>query len=546
MTETAPDHARAQRAQREGLRDILAGFAIAGLILPEAVAYAGIASVPPGAALAAAIAGSLVYAVLGGSRFAIVSPTSSSAILLAAALANLGTVPQQRMAMVGALTLAIGGLLLAMAVFRLGSLSSFVSRPVLRGFAWGLAVSIAVRQAPHLTGLEAGHQNVFAVLAALLGRIGSWHLPSLALGLAAWCVLIGLRRWPVVPGALVVITASILLGLSGWPAASGIALAGPASLGMPHMALPLEGATWARIMPLAAPIALIIFAESWGTVRGLALGHGDTVTANRELVAIGLSNCASALVQGIPVGAGFSVGAASEAAGATSRIAAITAACAVLAVALFADRIIAVIPQPVLATIVISALSHALSPRPLIRLFELRRDQWIGLAAAVGVLCFGVLDGMLAAIALSLAELLYRLSHPSISELGQLGESHDFVDRARHPEARRLADLSIFRPNAPLFFANAEPVLRSIATAAQANGARQLVLSLEESNDLDSTAVEMLAEFSRGLQDRGCRVILARAHDAVRDVLIRAGLGDLAAGSTFSVADAVASITREP
>jgi MFS superfamily sulfate permease-like transporter len=313
---------------------------------------------------------------------------------------------------------------------------------------------------------------------------------------------------------------------------------------VPGFAFPTDPAMWARLMQLAAPIALIVFAESWGTMRGLALRHGDAISPNRELAAIGVANVAAALAQGMPVGAGFSAGSANESAGAASRVAALTAAVALLLLGLFAGPLIARIPEPVLAAVVIGALTHALSPAPIVTLFRIERDQWIALAAALGVLAFGVLNGMLAAIALSIAQLLYRLSHPSVSELGQVGASHDFVDITAHPDAHALPGLVIFRPNAPLIFANAESVLRTIGAQVRAGPVQTVVLSLEESNDLDATAVEVIGEFCAVLAKSGRRVILARVHDRVRQVLTMAGLGALARGSTFSVADAVRAAGR--
>jgi MFS superfamily sulfate permease-like transporter len=176
-----------------------------------------------------------------------------------------------------------------------------------------------------------------------------------------------------------------------------------------------------------------------------------------------------------------------------------------------------------------------------VALFRIERDQWIALVAALGVLGLGVLNGMLAAIALSIAQLLYRLSHPTVSVLGQVGETRDYIDIAAHPEAHALASVAIFRPNAPLIFANAESVLREIGAQARASSARAVVLSLEESNDLDSTAVEVIGEFSAALAGSGRQVILARVHDRVRQVLAAAGQSALANAATFSVADAVAA-----
>ena len=525
-------------------RDFLAGLSVAGLILPEGVAYAQIAGLAPGRALIAAIAGGLAYVAAGRSRFAILSPTSSSAAILAAALGSmalpLNAPVDTRDMMATALTLIVGVLFLGLAAFRLGSLAGFISRPVLRGFALGLALTIVIRQLPRIVGVSLPASSIGGVLAGLATSLPQWHPACLALGLAALALLLGLRRVRGVSAALVVLVGGIALAFAVDLSALGIGLAGPAPLLMPTLALPTGLSTWARLAQLAAPITLIIFAESWGTMRSLALREGDALSSNRELGAIGLANCAAALAHGMPVGAGFSAGQANASAGAVSRVAALTAALALLGLALFAEPLIARIPEPVLAAVVIGALTHALSPDPLLRLFRTGRDQWVGLAAALGVLGLGVLNGMLLAIGLSIAELLYRLSHPSVSELGRVGRSHDFVDIARHDDARALPDLAIFRPNAPLFFANAEEALKAIADQVRARAARTLVLSLEQSSDFDSTAAEALGEFARTLEAMRCRLILARAHDRVRDVLVASGMAALAENSTYSVADAVA------
>lgn len=522
-------------------KDLVAGLAVAGVMLPEGVAYAGIAGLAPGRALLAGIVGGLIYAVFGRSRFAVIAPTSSSATILGAALAGFAGSAAMREGMATALVAIVGLIFLALHLFRLGGLAGFISRPVLRGFAFGLAIVIIVRQLPKLLGTGVQPAPIWWQIAALVRQAGAWNIASALLGASALVALLLLRRHPRWPGALIVMTGGTALSIALDLPARGVAVAGPVSIGFSAMAMPDSFATWSRLTQLAAPIALILFAESWGTMRGLALRHGDTLAANRELGALGASNLAAALVQGMPVGAGFSAGAANEAAGAASRLAGAAASVALLALALFGGRWISQIPEPVLAAVVIAALTHALSPAPLVRYFRLHRDQWIAVAAAVGVLSLGVMGGMLGAIALSIAALLYDLSHPTISELGRVGDSHDYIDMARHPDARAIAELALFRPNAPLMFANAESTLAVIAARAIARPAATVILSLEESNDLDGTAIEALSEFADKLAGAGKRLILARAHDRVRDVLAVAGMTDLARNSTFSVADAARS-----
>lgn len=521
------------------IRDLLAGAAVAGIMLPEAVAYAGIAGLAPAHAMAAAVAGGLAYAATGRSRYAIVAPTSSSAAILAAALAAL---PLAGGALVVAIVLLVAAMFGIAALFRLGGLAGFVSRPVLRGFAFGLAVTIIIRQLPAIAGVPVPGGNIFAVLAGLMARIGEAHGISVLVGGVALAALLLLRRFKAVPGPLIVLAAGVALTwLVDLPAA-GVALTGPIALDLHWPALPgLSFAGWARVAQLALPIALILFAESWGTMRSMALRHGDTLAADRELGALGLANLASALVAGMPVGAGFSVGAANESAGATSRLSAVVAALGLAALILFAAPLVARIPQPLLAAIVIAALTHALGLAPFIRLFRLDRDQGVAIAAALAVLALGVLNGMLVAILLSLGTLLQRFSRPTISELGRIGRSRNFVDMAHHPEAHGVPGTALYRPNAPLFFANAESALGVIAQRALARpDARTIVVSLEESSDLDSSAVEALGEFCATMAANDRRVVLARAHDAVRDVLAAAGMDALARGATFSVADAVA------
>jgi MFS superfamily sulfate permease-like transporter len=524
--------------------DLVAGVSVAGLMLPEAVAYAGIAGLAPGRAVLAAIAGSLVYALVGRSRFAIVSPTSSSAAILAAALAAMpggaaaqGLLATLAVAMAGALFLIAGAL-------RLGGLTGFIARPVLRGFAFGLAITIILRQLPTLAGMSVSAPDIFRLAWRLLATIPQWHPASVATGLVALAALLALRRIPAVPGAFLVLALGIAASAALDLTAHGVAVVGTMDIKPDWPTLPhLSFATLSQLGQMVVPLVLILFAESWGTMRALALRHDDTIAPDRELGALGLANLAAALVQGMPVGAGFSAGSANEAAGATSRMAAIVAAVGLAALVLVATPLIALLPQPVLAAVVIAALTHALDPAPLTRLWRLNRDQYVAVGAALGVLLFGVLDGMLIAIALSIAALVRKMAAPHLVELGRLDGGHDFVDVARHPDAARIPGVAIWRPAEPLFFANAERVLGEVeARLHAAPGAHALVLSLEESFDIDSTALDALTEFAQRIAKAGLRLRLARVHDHVRDLLTRAGADALASASSYSVADAVAKI----
>lgn len=524
--------------------DLIAGLCVAGLMLPEGVAYAGIAGLPPQRAIFAGVAGCLGYALVGRSRFAIVSATSSSAAILAATLAALSVAPADKAALATLVALLTGLLFLLAAAARLGGLTGFISRPVLRGFAFGIAVTIIVHQLPIIAGVQVQAPDIARFCVRLIAAAPRWNLDSIVTGGITLAALLILRRYPAIPGALIVlvlgIVAARLLDLPGHQ----VAVVGAIDTSLSWPSLPhLARSGYSHVAQLTVPLVLILFAESWGTIRTLALRHGDTVEANRELGALGVANILSALAQGMPVGAGFSAGSASEAAGAKTRATGVIAGIGLAILILLATTWIAQLPEPVLAAVVIAALTHALNPAPFVRLWHLDRDQYVAVAAACGVLVLGVLNGMLLAILLSLAALLQRLATPKVARLGRLGDSHDYVDLARHPEATAPAHIAIWRPTAPLFFANAERMLTVVAASAHAEPSmRGIILSLEESYDLDSTALDALIEFDRTMTALGLRLQLARLHDRARDLLGAADAQDLAQRSSYSVDDAVATL----
>ena len=324
--------------------DLIAGLCVAGLMLPEAVAYAGIAGLPPQRAILAGIAGCLVYAIVGRSRFAIVSPTSSSAAILAATLAAMPGSAADK-AFLATIAVGLTGLLfLAASAARLGGLTGFISRPVLRGFAFGLAITIIVHQLPALCGISVSAPDVFGLGASVFADASHWNPASVITGCAALAALLLLRRYPAIPGAFIVLAggigASHLFDLH----AQGVTLVGTIALTPAWPVLPsLAWADYARLAQFTVPLVLILFAESWGTIRALALRHGDSVESNRELGALGAANIASALFQGMPVGAGFSAGSASEAAGAKTRATGVVAALGLAILVLYAAPLIALV-----------------------------------------------------------------------------------------------------------------------------------------------------------------------------------------------------------
>lgn len=536
--------------------DLVAGLCVAGLLLPEAVAYAGIAHLPVAHAFTALIVGLALYALFGGSRFAIVAPTSSTATLAAAAAVSLtgaysagsaAAYTQIAMAMV----LASGAMLVALALMRQGQLSTFISRPVLKGFAFAVAVSIVIKQLPDALGFElpAGvGGDPLRVLLFTVSHAAQWNGPSVGIALVCAAFIAVLRLWPQVPGAMLVIVLAIAASSAFDLQALGVRQIGPVApmqlnFGFPDLAF----AQWVRVGELAFGLVMLIFAESWGSMRSTALAHGDTLEPNRELLVLGACNVGAALLQGMPVGAGFSATAANATAGAASKKAGAVALVAVLIVLAFALPALHFLPRPVLAVAVIGALQHALSPRPLVIFWRMNRDRLLLVSAALGVLVLGVLDGMLAAVGLSLLAALQRFSQPVVHELGELGDTRNYVDVNTHPDARKPRGLLILRPEEPMFFGSAERVTGAVLKAARAQtGLQTVVLSLEESADLDSTAVDCLLELDQALHRQGVTLVLARAKTTVRQLLQAWNPQGLGREDRlfWSVADAVERATK--
>ncbi len=522
------------------LADVLAALSIAGLLLPEAVAYSGVANLPPQAGVIGLFAGLICYGLLGRSRFAIVSATSSSAAVMAAATSALGAGDETARVLLASILVPCTGLAFLLAASaRLGAVSNLIARPVLRGFAFGLALVIAVKQVPALAGLQTHSGSFFALILEIAATLMAANPATLLTGIAALVGLFALERVRRIPGALVVIVGGILA--SGWLAVHGVLLTGAIHLHLtpPSFLLPAR-LNWPQMIEFALALMFILYAESYSSIRTFALKHDDTVQPNRDLLALGVANLVSGLFHGTPVGAGYSGSSANDAAGAQSRLAGLMAAVIILLLVLVCLPYIERIPAPVLAAIVIHAVSKSLRLAPLRTYFRWRRDRLIAVIAIIAVLVFGMLNGLLFAIAFSLAMLLRALARPRLAELGRLG-AHDFVSIERFPNTQRNPDILVLRPEEPLLFANADPVMALARAKVQRARVKLVVLSLEESPDLDSSSLESLAEFSAWLAQRHIELRVARLKDSARDGLLRANILQLPASALdySSVDDAV-------
>jgi MFS superfamily sulfate permease-like transporter len=503
--------------------DVLAGLSIAGLLLPEAVAYSSIAALPPQTGVIALFAGLLCYGLFGTSRFAIVSATSSSAAVLAAVTATMANGDSGlRMTLAVGLVLVTGGFFLLAGLFKLGSTTSFIAKPVLRGFALGLAITIILKQVASAVDVHLDSGNLIRFMPQLLEQLPQWNRVGALVAAVSLLVLWLCARVRRLPGGLLVVALGIAAGQWLDLSAYGVKLIGviDLSLDVPHLPV-LPFANWLRLGELAFAMVMILYAESYGSISSFALKHGDRVSSNRDLLALGAANLLSGLFHGMPAGAGYSATSANEAAGASSRLAGAVAAGVVLLIVLTALPYIALTPEPVLAAIVIHALARGLSLQPLGRYFIWRRDRLLVICAVAAVLVLGVLDGLLVAVAISVLLMLKQMSSADIQVLGQMAGGHDFVDLHLHPQAKEIPGILIVRPNEALFFANVERILGGALHLARhaEPPIHTIILSLEESPDLDGTSIEALEAFFLRVRAEDKLLILARLKDQAKVVL---------------------------
>jgi len=497
---------------------------VAGLLLLEAVAYARIANLPPQTGIIALLIGLIGYGLLGRSRFAIVSATSSSAAVLAAATASIDIDPTHRIILAFGLVLVTGAILLLAAVARMGSFTEFIAKPVLRGFGFGFSALIALKQIASIAGIHTRSGDAPQLLIGLVNGFDRWNWHGLAIGTGAFILLSLLARMRHMPAALLVIALGILLGkfvdLTQW----GVAVVGHIEF---HLSSPsvtvLPRVDWLRLGELGFAMAMILYSESYGSIRTFAVKHGDDVSPNRDLMSLGICNLISGCVQGLPVGAGFSATSANEGAGAVSRNAGRIAAAVIFILVLTMLPFIALTPEPILAAIVIHAVSHGMNPEIFKRYFVWHRDRRVMVAAVIAVLILGVLDGLLAAIAFSLFMMLRRFSESEIVVLGRLGRGHDFVDIHRHPEAQQIDGILILRPDEPIFFANIDRILHQTRQLIvdTATPIYAIIFSLEESPDLDSSSLEALQTFAQQMTASGKKLYFARLKYSAHQVLQR-------------------------
>ncbi len=541
--------------RRDLASDLAAGLTTAVMLIPQAMAYALLAGLPPIHGLYASTLPLLGYAMFGSSRQLAVGPVAMDSLLVAVAVAAIATVGTDAYLAAAILLAAMVGVIqVAMGVVRLGFLVNFLSRPVISGFTSAAAVLIGLSQLPHLLGIDLGrttkpHELLFAAGT----RISEVSLPTLGLGLAALVGLIGLqRRAPRFPRALAVVVVGTLLVWLFDLDQHGVAVVGEVPRGLPRPALPsFETAAIVSLAPAALAIALLSFMEaisaskatSSSSERSPATGRRPRIDPNQELIGLGVANLLGSLVRGYPVAGGLSRTAVAAQAGARTGLAGIVTAAIVVLTLLVLTPLFHQLPKTVLAAIIASAVAGLIDVAIVRRLWTVERSELVSLVLTfVATLAFGIVEGIGVGVAVSLAVFVIRATRPHTALLGRLPGTEVYRNLARFPEAVAPAGVIVVRIDAQFYFGNVDFLDRTIdrlLTEAAAPGTGRpvgaIVIDASSINRLDSSADAALHEIHGELHERGIGLFFASVKGPVRDMMDRSGLRELVGADHFAM-----------
>jgi high affinity sulfate transporter 1 len=530
-TVAAPGLAQFRGYQRSWLRgDVMAGLTVVAYLVPQAMAYATVAGLAPVAGLWASLLPLVIYAVMGSSRYLSAGPESSTALMTAAALAPLAAGHSGRYAALAAVLAAMVGLVcFAGGLLRLGFIADLLSRPVLIGYMAGVAVIMIGGQLGKLTGTPVVGDGVIAEVRSLAAALPHVHWPTLMFSAAVLAVLFLLVRLvPRAPGPFIAVAlASVAVAVFSLDR-HGIQIIGEVPAGLP--ALGLSAVPLSDLGVLAAAsggVALVAFSDSVLNARVFAARKGETIDANAELRALGLCNVGSAVCQGFPVSSSASRTALSEMVGARTQFASLVTLGLLLIVMLFAHGLLATFPTAALGALVVYAALRLIDIAAFRRLARFRRSELIlALLTALAVLIFGVLYGVLAAVGLSILDLLRRVARPHDSVLGFVPGVSGMHDIEDYPQAHLEPGLLVYRYDAPLFFANAEDFRKRAMAAVEANPdpVQWFVLNAEAKVEVDLTALDAVDQLREDLTRSGIVFAMARVTWHLREALDAAGL----------------------
>ncbi|MFA7292862.1 MAG: SulP family inorganic anion transporter [Rhodocyclaceae bacterium] len=522
----APDN-----SDKPGLRlDIVAGLTAAAVVLPKAMAYATVAGLPVAVGLYTAFVPMLIYALLGTSRVLSVSSTTTLAILAGTQLGLAVPDGDPGKLLVAAATLSAltGALLILASLLRLGFVANFISTPVLTGFKAGIGLVIVLDQVPKLLGIHIHKEGFFRDIISLVQHLPDTSLITLGLAIATLVVLLGMERlWPHSPAPLVAVGGGIAAAWFFGLNAMGVATVGLIPQGLPSLTLP-DLNLIEQLLPGALGIALMSFTETIAAGRAFAAPDEPAIKADRELLATGAANLGGAFLGAMPAGGGTSQTAVVRAAGGRTQKAALVTAGAAAATMLLLAPLLGMLPQAVLAAVVIVYSVGLIQPGEFLSIRKVRHMEfrW-ALAAFAGVLIFGTLKGIVVAIIVSMISLASQAAHPKVYVIGRKrGEDVLRPLSPEHSDDETFDGLLILRPEGRLFFANAQQVADQIRELIAQHQPRVVTLDMSRVFDIEYSALQMLIEGEQHASEGGVTVWLAGLNPSVLEGVRSSGLAD--------------------
>ena len=521
----------ARHYERAWLRsDLVAGLVLAAILVPQGMAYAQLAGLPPVTGLYTTIGCLVGYAVFGPSRVLVLGPDSSISPMIFAALAPLlvaSDSPSKAIELAGMLALAVGLIEIVLGLARLGFVADLLSSEVQVGYMNGLAITIIVSQLPKLFGFSTDADGFFEELGAFFSHLDETVARALIVGLAVLAVLLLLPRVTRrVPAVLVAVAGATIVSAALDLSAKGVATVGSLPKGFPTPAVPWTSISDVGPLVVAAiGITLVSLTDTIATASSFATRRGDEVEPNQEMVGIGAANIAAGFVQGFAVSTSGSRTAVAEQSGAKSQLTGVVGAAVVAILLLFLNSLLADLPQPALAAVVIAA-ALSLMDISLVRKYARVRPSAVvlSLLTSAGVIVFGVLPGIVIAIALSVLLVFHRSWWPHGAVLGQIPGVGGWHSVELHDDAHELDGIVVYRWEAPLHFANAGAFRRQIRQLARDRKPRWLVLQCEAITDIDVTAAGMLEQLDRELNARGTHIAFVEMRTRLQDLTRHYGL----------------------
>jgi high affinity sulfate transporter 1 len=520
--------------RREWLaKDIVAGVVLTTLLVPQGMAYAELAGLPPITGLYTSILCLLGYAVFGPSRILVLGPDSSLGPMIAATILPLIAAkgdPERAVALASMLALIVGAIMILASVAKLGFIADLISKPTMIGYMNGLALTILVGQLPKLFGFKVEADGFIGEVTGFVKGLanGEAVAAAAAVGIAGIVVILVLQRWlPKVPAVLIMVVLAIASTTVFSLADHGVSLVGVLPKGFPPLTIPHIGLS--DLGPLfagAAGIVVVSLADTISTASAFAARTGQEINGNKEMIGLGAANLAAGLFQGFPVSTSGSRTAVAERSGAKTQLTGVVGAALIILMIVLVPGLFRNLPQPALAAVVITA-SLSLADIPgTVRLWRQRRVEFLlSIAAFLGVVLLGVLPGIAIAVGLSILNVFRRAWWPYDTELGRVEGLAGYHDVHSYPQAEHLPGLVIYRFDGPLFFANAKTFRDEVRRMARADPPPiWILIAAEPMTDVDTTASDMLEELDEALNDQGISLVFAELKDPVRRKIERYGL----------------------